>query len=83
VFRTIILAMDKDAIIEIGDTVRVIADGQIRTVTGTRDPDMYTTQVGMDGATIWHHKGSELELVAKAPKPKTEPGFIPSRGMMD
>jgi hypothetical protein len=69
--------------IEIGDTVKVISSGEIRQVTGTRDPNMFTTQVGMDGATVWHHKESELELVAKAPKPKTEPGFVPSRGIMD
>jgi hypothetical protein len=69
--------------IEIGDTVKVISSGEIRQVTGTRDPNMFTTQVGMDGATIWHHKESELELVAKASKPKTEPGFVPSRGIMD
>jgi ribA/ribD-fused uncharacterized protein len=69
--------------IEIGDTVKVISSGEIRQVTGTRDPNMFTTQVGMDGATIWHYKEGELELVAKAPKPKTEPGFVPSRGIMD
>jgi hypothetical protein len=70
-------------LIEIGDTVKVISSGEIRKVTGSRDPDMFETQVGMDAGTKWFHKGSELELVQKAPKPKQEPGFVPSRGIMD
>ena len=69
--------------IEIGDTVKVISSGEIRHVTGTRDPEMYETQIGIDAGTKWFHKGSELELIQKAPKPKQEPGFVPSRGIMD
>ncbi len=53
--------------IEIGDTVRVISSGELRHVTGTHDADMYETQIGMDAGTKWFHKGSELELVQKAP----------------
>jgi hypothetical protein len=68
---------------EIGDIVKLISSGEIRHVVGLRDPDMYETQVGMDAGTKWFHKGSELELVQKASKPKEEPGFIPSRGIMD
>jgi hypothetical protein len=44
---------------------------------------MYETQVGMDAGTKWFHKGSELELMQKAPKPKQESGFISSRGIRD
>jgi hypothetical protein len=69
--------------IEIGDTVKIISSREIRHIPGTRDPDMYETQVGMDAATKWFHKGSELELVAKAPKPETQPGFVPTRSIMD
>ncbi len=65
---------DKDSEIEVGDTVKVIASGVIRIVTGTRDPDMFITQVDTDGATVWNYKGHDLELVQKDPKPKTEPG---------
>lgn len=68
---------------EIGDTVKVIASGEVRHVTGTRDPEMYETQVGSDAGTKWVHKQGELELVQKAPQPKQEPRFVPSRGIMD
>jgi len=69
--------------IEIGDTVREIATQEIRTITGIGPGEFFRTQLGNDGASIKMFKADDLELVAKAPKPKTEPGFVPSRGIME
>ncbi len=45
--------------------------------------DFFTTQIGNDASTIRPIKGSELELVAKAAKSDTGPGFVPSRSIME
>lgn len=68
---------------EIDDTVREIATQEIRTIKGIGPGDFFRTQLGNDGASIKMLKADALELVAKAPKPKTEPGFVPSRSIMD
>lgn len=68
---------------EIGDTVRKRDSQEIRTVTGIGPGEFYMTQVGTDAATIKPIRGSDLELVAKKPKPQTEPSFIPTRSIMD
>lgn len=67
----------EDVWFEIGDIVKLLSSDEIRRITGTRDPDMYETQVGMDAGTKWFHKGSELELVQKAPSPNRSPDLSP------
>ena len=68
---------------EIGDTVRVVGNGEIRRIVGIGPADFFTTQIGNDASTIRPIKGSGLELMAKAAKPDTGPGFVPSRSIME
>ena len=67
---------------EKGDKVKKIGGQQEFTVVGTGPGEFYTLQLGSDGASKQNVKGSELELVAKAKKPDSEPGFVPSRPIM-
>jgi len=68
---------------EIGDTVRVVGNGEIRKIVGIGPGEFFTTQIGNDASTTKPIKASDLELMAKATKPETGPGFVPSRSIMD
>jgi uncharacterized FAD-dependent dehydrogenase len=68
---------------EIGDTVRVVGNGEVRRIVGTGPAGFFTTQIGNDGSTIRPIKGSDLELLAKAAKPDPVSGFVPNRAIMD
>ncbi len=69
---------------ENGDHVRGKSGGsEVLTVVETRSDGIYRVQLGKDAGTMRYIKGSELELVAKAEKPKIEPGFYPGRSIMD
>lgn len=67
---------------EIGDTVRVVGNGEIRRIVGIGPADFFTTQIGKDASTIRPIKRSDLELVAKAAEPDTGPRFVPRRSIM-
>jgi hypothetical protein len=67
---------------EIGDTVRVVGNGEVRRIVGTGPADFFTTQIGNDASTVKPIKGSDLELMAKPAKLDTGPGFVPSRSIM-
>jgi hypothetical protein len=68
---------------EIGDRVRVVASGEMRTIVGIGPGEFFTTQIGNDASTVKPIKASDLELIAKATKPETGPGFVPSRSIME
>jgi hypothetical protein len=69
--------------LEIGDTVRVVSNGEIRWIVGISPGEFFTTQIGNDAITVKPFKGSDLELMAKAAKPDTGPSFVPSRSIME
>ena len=68
---------------EIGDTVRVVGSGEMRRIVGIGPGEFFTTQIGNDASTTKPIKGSELELVARAAKSDTGPGFVPSHSIME
>jgi hypothetical protein len=68
---------------EIGDTVRVVSNGEIRRIVGIGPGEFFTTQIGNDASTVKPIKGSDLELMAKAAKPETGPRFLPNRSIME
>jgi hypothetical protein len=68
---------------DIGDTARVVGNGEIRKIVGIGPGDFFTTQIGIDASTAKPIKASDLELMAKATKPETAPGFVPSRSIME
>jgi hypothetical protein len=68
---------------EIGDAVREIETQEVRTIAGIGPAEFFRTQLGSDGASIKMLKADAFELVAKAPKPKQEPGFYPDRSIME
>jgi hypothetical protein len=68
---------------EIGDTVRVVGSGEMRRIVGIGPREFFTTQIGNDATTVMPIKGSDLELMTKAAKPDTVPGFVPSRSIME
>ncbi len=69
---------------ENGDTVRKAGSKEVLTITETRaSQDLYKVQLGNDAAAVQYVKGSELELVAKAKKPDSEPGIVPDRSITD
>ena len=69
-----------------GDVVSKIRKAEERIVIQQRESPkgpMYWIQLGRDAATAtWAHE-HELELVRKGKSAPTEPGFVPSRGIMD
>lgn len=68
---------------EIGDTVRIVGNGEIRKIVGIGPGEFFTTQIGNDASTTKPIKPSDLELVEKATKPQTGPGFVPRRSIME
>jgi hypothetical protein len=67
---------------EIGDAVRDVGNGEIRNIVGIGPGEFFTTQIGNDASTAKPVKGSDLELMAKAAKLDTGPGFVPRRSIM-
>jgi hypothetical protein len=66
------------------DTVRKISTGQTGTVEQIRDAEpKYYVQFGSDFADREWCKEDELELISEPPKPRSDPGFNPTRGLMD
>jgi hypothetical protein len=68
---------------EIGDSVRERGSQAIRVITGIGPGEFFMTQVGRDAGTVKPVKGADLYLIAKAPKPDTEPGLVPGRSITD
>ena len=68
---------------EIGDTVRVVGNGEVRRIVGIGPGDFFTTQMGVDASTTKPIKASDLELMAKAARPNTGPRFLPRRSIME
>jgi hypothetical protein len=68
---------------EIGDTVRVVGNGEMRRIVGIGPGEFFTTRIGNDASTDKPIKGSDLELVAKATKSDTGPRFVPNRSIME
>jgi hypothetical protein len=68
---------------EIGDTVRVVGNGEMRAIVGIGPGEFFTTQIANDASTVKPIKGSDLELLAKAAKPDPVPGFVPNGSIMD
>jgi hypothetical protein len=69
--------------IEMGDTVRVVGNGETRKIVGIGPGEFFKTQIGNDGSTVKPFKGADLELIAKAERRDDEPGFVPPRSIMD
>lgn len=68
---------------ENGDLVREIGHAQVLTVMQTRSDGICGIQAGNDAATLrWIH-AEKLELVQKATKQESGPGFYPARSIMD
>lgn len=66
------------------DTVRKISTGATGTVEGFHQAtSKYNVQFGPDAANREWCSESELELVNESPKPRPDPGFTPTRGIMD
>jgi hypothetical protein len=55
----------------------------MRRIVGIGPGEFFTTQIGNDTSTVKPIKGSDLELMAKAAKLDTGPGFVPSRSIME
>ena len=55
----------------------------MRRIVGIGPGEFFTTQIGNDASTVKPIKGSDLELMAKAAKPDTGPGFVPSHSIME
>jgi hypothetical protein len=68
--------------IELGDSVRIVGGQEVFAVVGTRDPSLYELQLGSDASSKIFKPENELELVAKAEGPKSEPGLIPTTSIM-
>jgi len=69
---------------ELRDSVRIKNGGQeVFTIVQARSDGLYLIQLGNDGASIQWKKESELELVTKAKKPDSSPGFVPDRSIME
>jgi hypothetical protein len=68
---------------EVGDTVRERGSQEVRIVTGIGPGEFFMTQIGRDAATVKPIRGADLELITKAPKSDTPPGFVPSSSIMD
>jgi hypothetical protein len=68
---------------EIGDTVRVVGSGEMRTIVGIGPGEFFTTQIGNEASTVKPIKGSDLELMAKAAKPDAGPRFVPNRSITE
>jgi hypothetical protein len=68
---------------EIGDTVRLVGNGETRTIVGIGPGEFFTTQIGSDASTVKPIKGSDLELMAKAARPDAGPRFVPNRSIME
>lgn len=68
---------------EIGDTVRVIGSLETLTIVGIGPGEFFITEAGKDGAARKPFKGSALELVAKAERQQSGPGFVPGRSIMN
>ena len=62
--------------LEEGDLVRVVSNGELRKIVGIGPGEFLSTQIGNDGGTFKPFKGSDLELVAKARRPDSGPGFV-------
>jgi len=67
---------------DIGDTVHVVGNREIRRIVGIGPADFFTTQIGSDASTIKPIRGSDLELIAKATTPDTAPSIVPSRSIV-
>jgi len=78
-------SIDVTLMLEAGDSVRIRDGGPaVYTIVGTRSPDdLYQIQLGNNAASVQWKKGSELELVVKAKTSDGEPGFVPTRSIMD
>ena len=68
---------------EIGDTVRVISNGEVRKTVGIGPGEFFSTQIGNDASTVKPVKAIDLELMTRAAKPDIAPSFVPSRSIMD
>jgi hypothetical protein len=70
---------EDELMIEAGDSVRVVSNGELRKILGIGPGEFFSTQIGNDGGTVRPFKGSDLELVAKARTPDTGPRFLPPK----
>jgi hypothetical protein len=76
--------MFEDVQFENGDKVKEKNSSiEVFIIVETRGDGLYKLQLGNDAANIRYCKADQLELVAKAEKPKIEPGLYPSRSIMD
>lgn len=72
-----------EGIIEVGDTVRVIATGQIVTTIGYMSAkDLFQVQIGNSPIPVTFVPREELELVTKANVDDGGPRFVPGSSIM-
>jgi hypothetical protein len=64
-------------VLHIGDTVQVVATGQLGKIDGSRDNDTTWSVIFPDG-TKQYLKNPALHLIG-CPHPEPEPGFVPMR----
>jgi hypothetical protein len=68
----------------LGDIVKIKGAGpqEYRITQASSDGPRYLLQLGNDGAAIQWKMEEEIELVSRAKKPPSGPGFVPDRGIM-
>ncbi len=83
-FEVIPMEQGHEATLGMGDLVR-ITGGDSRTfkIVGIGPGTLFKLQFENEASTWQYVDGSKLELVAEAEKPKTDPGFVPDRSIMD
>jgi hypothetical protein len=69
---------------EVGDSVRIKnAGAEVFTIVEIWVSGLYKAELGNDAASIRYKRESVLELVAKAKKTDSGPGFVPARPIME
>ena len=75
---------ERETTLEMNDLVRIAGgDSKVFKIVGIGPGTSFRLQFGTDASTWQQVDGSKLEIVAKAEKPQTEPGFVPDRSITD
>jgi hypothetical protein len=74
-----------DNVLEMGDNVSIQDKSGVWVIVGYRSAGEphFEVQLGSDAATKHWENTDKLSLVQKAKKPDVEPGFYPSKSIMD
>lgn len=76
--------MDSSETLELRDKVSIKGEAGVWTIMQGRTLEpRFQVQLGNDAATVRFVNSGDLTLVSKAEKPQLEPGFYPTRSIMD